>query len=169
MLPGLAAEFSGTRDGVKDPEALPCSHVEAANVALLVPHALRRVALRMRGPDDDHVAGDDRRGVIPDVAGHQIHLLIIVLLQIDDTVVAEARDPDAGLRVEGHEPVAGRDVQDSCVPAIGPVRQSPAESFRGATSRGGLRSRCASTASHRSWHRAPRRRASRRRSCRARR
>ena len=34
--------------------------------------------------------GDDRRRVQPDLAGDEIDLLIVVLLQIDDAVLAEA-------------------------------------------------------------------------------
>ena len=37
------------------------------------------------------VLRDDRRRVQTDVAGDQVHLLIVVELQIDDAVLAEAR------------------------------------------------------------------------------
>ena len=85
----------------------------------------------MRGADDDHVFGDDGCGMKPDVAVHQIHILIVVELQIDDAVLAEAGDKSSGLRVERDQAVAGRHVQDSRVPSVGPIRQAaPGEPAR---------------------------------------
>ena len=49
----------------------------------------------MRGADDDDVPGDDGRAVPGDLAGDRIELLIGVLLQIDDAVVAEVCAADA--------------------------------------------------------------------------
>ena len=71
-----------------------------------------------------------RRGVQPDLAGLAIDLLALaehdIVLQIDDAVLAERRDAVAGLRVERDEPVAGRDVEDALVLAVGPVRDAAA-------------------------------------------
>ena len=80
----------------------------------------------MRGADDDRVSGDDRRGVQTDLAGDEVHRLIVVLLQIDDAVFAEARDRSAGFRVERDEAIARRDVEDPFFAAVGPVRQAAA-------------------------------------------
>ena len=44
----------------------------------------------MRRADDDHVAADDGCCVQPDLAVDEIHLLIVVELQIDHAVGAEA-------------------------------------------------------------------------------
>src|SRR5438128_2040868 len=41
VLPCVRAELAGARDGMKDPEPLAGPHVEAADVPLDVPHALR--------------------------------------------------------------------------------------------------------------------------------
>ena len=79
---------------------LPTPDVESADVALVVALAARHAAGQVRGADDDRVAGDDRRGVQADLAGDEVHDLIVVLLQIDDAALAEARDRNAGLRVE---------------------------------------------------------------------
>ena len=43
----------------------------------------------MRRADDHDVLGDDGRGMESYFAGDWIDLLIVILLQIDDTVVAE--------------------------------------------------------------------------------
>ena len=62
----------------------------------------------------------------PDFAGDQVDLLIVVQLQIDDAVLAEAGHGMPGLGVQSDQPVAGRDVQDSLFLAIGPIGQAMA-------------------------------------------
>ena len=77
----------------------------------------------------------------PDLAGDEIHLLVVVFLEIDDAVGAEARDDRAGLRVQRDQPVARRDVQDPRIVSRGrrarPVRQPAARqlSRRGGAAR----------------------------------
>ena len=44
----------------------------------------------MRRSDDDHISGHHGRRMKPDFAGDRIDLLIVVELQIDDAVLAEA-------------------------------------------------------------------------------
>ena len=44
----------------------------------------------VRRADDDDVARDDGRGVEPDLAGDEIHLLVVFQLEIDDAVLPEA-------------------------------------------------------------------------------
>ena len=78
----------------------------------------------MRGADDDDVPRDDRRGMQADVGRHQIHRLIVVQLQIDDAVVAETSRRAPGLRVERDQAIAGSDVEDSRLVAVGPVGEA---------------------------------------------
>ena len=73
----------------------------------------------MRRADDDRVAGDDRRRVQPDFRGG-FEILVDVLLQVDDTGIAEALDPGTGPGVEGDQLVAGRDIQDDAVSPVVP-------------------------------------------------
>ena len=70
---------------------------------------------QMGRADDDRVAGDHRRGLQPDLAGHEVDLLIVVELQIDHAARAEAGNRDARLRVERDQAVAGRDVENPLV------------------------------------------------------
>ena len=126
LLPRVVAEFTDRRDGVEDPQALAGADVEAADEALHVGLAARDAAGPMRGADDDHVPRHERRRMQPDLAGDRIDLLVVVLLQIDDAVLAEGRDRHAGLRVEREEAVAGRDVENPLLAAVGPVRQATA-------------------------------------------
>ena len=108
---------------MEDPETLPGPHVEAADVPLLVSPALGRGAGQVRGADDDDVPRDDGRRVEPNLAGDQVHLLIVFELQIDDAILPEAWHRHAGLRIERDEPVAGRHVQDPLLLAVAPVRE----------------------------------------------
>ena len=80
----------------------------------------------MRGADDDDVLRDDRRRVQADLAVQRIDVLIDVLLQIDDAVVAEALDAIAGARVERDHLIARRHIDDSCVVAVLPIREPAA-------------------------------------------
>ncbi len=113
--PGVVAELTGPRDGVKRPEAFPGARVVAAHVPFRVGLAARRRSGAVRGADDDDVLGDDRRAVPRDFAGDRIELLIGVLLEIDDAVDAEILERLAGLGVEADELIADRDVEDPLV------------------------------------------------------
>ena len=79
-----------------------------------------------RGADEHDVLGDDGRRVQSDRCGDEIEVLIELRLQIDDALASEARDRLTGLRIEGHEAIAWRHVEDSFFPAIGPVGQAAA-------------------------------------------
>ena len=116
--------FARERNRVENPLAFSRSHVESANVALDVRSALGDAAHKVRGADDDHVFGDDGCGMEPDVAVNQIHVLIVVELQIDDAVLAEAGYKSSRLRVKSDEAVSRRHVQNSGVPSVGPVREA---------------------------------------------
>src|SRR5437879_3905318 len=65
-----------------------------------------------------------------DFTGHEIDRLAVAvhghLFQIDDAVLAERLNRRAGPRIERHEPEPDRDVQDSLLSAIGPVREAAA-------------------------------------------
>ena len=125
VFPGVVAELAGRRNGVEDPEALAGLDVEAADVALRVRLAPRRVAGAVRGADDDDVARDDRAGVQSDLAGDRIDHLVVVLLEIDDAVLSEVADRNAGLGVERDELVADGDEEDAFVAAsVRPVRDA---------------------------------------------
>ena len=80
----------------------------------------------MGGAHDDDVARHHRRGVQPDLGRHRIDRLIVVLLEIDDAVVAECRDAHAGLRVQRDQLVSRSDVENSLLFAVGPVREAAA-------------------------------------------
>src|SRR6185295_9651438 len=126
LLPGLVAGLAGTRNGVEGPQLPAGADVEAADQPLGVVVRLRRAAFEHRRADHHHaVLGDRRRRVQPDLAGLAIDLLLLpdhhLVFQIDDAVAAERRDAYAGSRVEGDEAVAGGDVENPFVAAVGPV------------------------------------------------
>ena len=74
---------------MEDPETLPGAHVEPAHVPLLVSSALGRGAGQVCSTDHDDIPRDNGRRVEPDLAGDQIHLLIVFKLQIDDATLPE--------------------------------------------------------------------------------
>jgi hypothetical protein len=125
--------------GVKDPETLAGLHVESAHVPPGIVHCPRRSAEAMRGADDDHVAGNERRRVQADIRGGEIQILVVVELQVDDAAVPECGERLAGFRVEREHPVAGRHVDDALIRSVrgGPVRDTAS----GAAARGVLASR----------------------------
>ena len=136
IQPRVVAEFAGTRDGVEGPQAFPGPHVEPADEPLGVVVSPRSAALEERRADQhDAVARDRRRGMQSDLAFREIDLHAFAdhhaFLQIDDAVLAERRDAGAGLRVEGDELIAGRDVEDALIPAVGPVRHTAPRQLAG--------------------------------------
>ena len=76
----------------------------------------------MRGADNHHVFGDNGRAVPRHLALDRIDDLVVVFLQIDNTVGAEVLERHAVPGVEADELVTDRDVEDSLVAlAVGPV------------------------------------------------
>ena len=115
FLPGVVAELAGTGNRVEDPQTLAGSDVESAHVAFDVVFDFRRAGCPVRGADDHHIAGHHGRRVQPDFAGFEIDHLIVIELQIDDAVLPEARNRNAGLGVERDQPIARRDVENPFV------------------------------------------------------
>jgi len=74
--------------------------------------------------DDDDVLGNHGGRMEPDFAGDEVDILIVLELQIDGAVDAEAGNRIASLRVERDEAIPGRDVEDPLFAAVGPVRES---------------------------------------------
>ena len=126
VQPTVVAEFVRARDRVEDPLAGAGVGVEAADVPLGVPHRARRAPGDVRRADDDRVAGHERGGVQPDLAGQRIDLLIHVLHQVDDAVLAKARETLARPGVQADQPVARRDVEDLAVAAVVAIGQPAA-------------------------------------------
>ena len=62
----------------------------------------------------------------PEFARDQIDLLIVIELQVDDSVLPEAWNRNAGLGVQRDQAVAGRDVENPFFATIGPVGQAAA-------------------------------------------
>src|ERR1041385_756319 len=124
--PGLVARLALLWDRVKDPEALAGAHVEPAHVAFIVLETPGRGAFAKRRADDDHVATHDRRALESDLAGREVGRdgLVDVGLEIDGPVRAEARDSRARLRVERDEAIARRDVEDSLLASVSPIREA---------------------------------------------
>ena len=73
--------------------------------------------------DHDDAVGDDRGRVQPHL-GQRAQVLIHVLLEIDQSVLAESGQPAPGLGVQSDELVARCDIEDDPVAAVIPVGQS---------------------------------------------
>ena len=112
VQPGVVAELVGARHRVEDPLPLAGARVEPADVPLDVLQGPRRAARQMRGADQNRVAGDDRRGVQADLAGHQVDVLVHALFQVDDAVGAEAGEPLPGRQVQPDQLISGGDIKD---------------------------------------------------------
>ena len=131
LLPGIVAEVARLGNRVERPQQLAALRVPRAHQPLGVVVGLHRQPFAERRADDDRVLGDRRRRVEPDLAALEIDLLSLADhgadLHVDDAVLPERRDGDAGLRVERDEAIAGRDVDDAIVAlAVGPVREAAA-------------------------------------------
>ena len=117
---------------MEDPQALAGADVERTHIAFLVSPALRHAAGQMRGADDNHVFGDGRGGVQTNLTGDQVHVLIVVQLQIDDAALAEAGHGNSCLRVERDKTISRRHVDHPRLSGVGPVSQpATGESARG--------------------------------------
>ena len=127
-LPRVVAELTGQRDGVERPQQLSGAHIERAHKAFRVVVGADGCPFAERGADDHDVLYHRRRRVQTDLAGLQIDLLAGAehgaLFQIEHTVAAERVDQATGSRVERHETVAGRDIENTVVSApVSPVRE----------------------------------------------
>src|SRR5207249_12025308 len=112
VFPRVVAELAHERNGVKNPEPFARPYVEAADVSLHVALTAWHPARSMRRADNHHIARDDRRRMEADLSRDEIDLLIVIELQVDDTIRAEGGDGHAGLCVERDQSIARRDVQD---------------------------------------------------------
>ena len=79
----------------------------------------------MRRSHDHDVLGDDGSRVQADLAGDRIEHLIVVLLQIEDAVLAERAHRNPGLRIERDELIPERHHEDALVALpVRPVRHT---------------------------------------------
>src|SRR6185503_19471010 len=92
LVPRLIAELTGLGDGVEDPQAFACANVKATDITFDVRLTGGHTTRSMRRADDDDILRHDRRRVQTDLTRERIDRLIVVLLQIDDAVHAEARN-----------------------------------------------------------------------------
>ncbi len=113
---------------MEDPQPLARAHVEPADVALVIAHALGRHAFAERRADDHRILGDHRRRLQTDLAGGEVgeEGLIVVELQIHGAVLAERFDGRAGLRIERDQAVSRRDIEDALFLAVGPIGHAAA-------------------------------------------
>jgi hypothetical protein len=61
-----------------------------------------------------------------DDAAHRVHVLVIVLAQVDHAVVAERRIGPAGLGIQREHVIAACHIQDAFVGAVGPIADAQA-------------------------------------------
>src|SRR5215510_614948 len=97
---------------MENPEPLAGPHVEAANVTFYVSLAFWDGAGQVGCADDHGVACYNRGGVEADFSVDEIDLLIVIELQVDNTVFAEGRNGSACLRIQRNQAVTGSDVKD---------------------------------------------------------
>ena len=121
VLPGVVAELTCHRDGVKDPASLAGPYVVTPNEPGRV--LLGRRKGRLRRPDDDDVLHNDRWRRRPDGAGSGSRS-VEVIVEIDNAFQPESRIGQPGLRIERDQIVAGGDVDDAPLGAVGPVRHT---------------------------------------------
>ena len=109
---------------MEDPETLAGAHVESPDVTLHILLAPGYSARAVGCAHDDNVLRDDRGRVQSDFARDQIDLLIVVEFQIDNAILSEARHGGSCLRVQRHQTITGRDVQNSFITSVCPIRQA---------------------------------------------
>ena len=126
VQPRVVAVLVGARNRVEDPLANARRRVEAPHVALRVAHRPRRAPRHVRRAHHHRVARHQRRRVQADLPRQRVDVLIHVLHQVHDAVVAEIGQPRARLRVQPDQPVARRHVEDLPVAPVVAVRQAPA-------------------------------------------
>jgi hypothetical protein len=118
---------------MEDPDPLAGSNIEAAHIPFVVAHASGRHALLKRRTDNYGVAGHHGRRLEPDFASGEIreYRLVIVEFEIDRAVFAKPGHKRAGFGVECDQPVAGSDVEDALLFAIGPVGHAASRQLAG--------------------------------------
>src|SRR5439155_11822736 len=124
LLPRVDAEFAGLGNGVEGPEALPSADVESADVAFDMLSGDGGAAGEVGRANDHDIFSDHGGGVQSDFAGGEVDLLIEILLEIDDAGFAEGGDGRAGFGVERDESIAGGDVENALLLAVGPVGEA---------------------------------------------
>ena len=113
---------------MENPEPLAGSHVESANVALVVAHALGRHAFSESRADNHCILRHDRCGLDADFTRFQVgeNVLVIVEFEIHQSVLSEGRNAHAGLRVQTDEPESRGNVKNSLLSSVGPIREAAA-------------------------------------------
>src|SRR5207248_8356963 len=82
LFPCVVAELAFFRDGVKNPETLAGTDVEAPNVSFIVAHAAWRHAFAKCGADYDGVARDNGSRLNADFAGREVGENILIVVQL---------------------------------------------------------------------------------------
>ena len=126
LQPGVIAELAFLGDVVEDPQPLAGLHIEAAHIALGIVLDGWVVAGGVGGADDDHVARDGGGAVQADIGLHQVEILVVFQLQVDNAIDAEGGIGDAGLGIQREHPVADGDGDDAFVGPVGPVTDAAA-------------------------------------------
>src|ERR1700722_1955995 len=126
FVPGVVAGLVLQWNRVENPKALAGLHVEAAHVAFVIAHALRRHSFAKRRTDDDRVLGYNGRRLKADLAGRQIRKdgLIVVELQVHHTALAERGYDLAVLRFETNQTVPRRYIENPLLLAVGPIGEA---------------------------------------------
>src|SRR6266699_393417 len=106
VFPRFGSIFVRQWNGMENPKALSGPYIESPDIALHILFTCRNAARFVRRADDDGVARDDWRSMESDIGTHQIDFLIVVHLQIDGAVTAEARYHVAGFRIQRDQPVS---------------------------------------------------------------
>src|SRR5262245_33880063 len=111
---------------MEDPEPFAGANIETPNVPFIILETPRRRSFAERGADDDDIAADDRRALESDLTCHEVreNRLIDVRLEIDDAVRSKARNGRAGFRIERDQTIAWRDVEDTFLSSVGPIRET---------------------------------------------
>ena len=121
LQPAFVAHLALARHGVENPFALAGARVIAADITLDAA-LLGRNAAAQEGRAHDHcVVGHQRGGVQPDGFFFQVHLLVVVGLQIDHAIDSEACHAVAGLGVQRDQAVTGSDIENALGFAVGPI------------------------------------------------
>src|SRR6266446_2718098 len=126
LFPCLVAILARSGNRVEDPKAFAGLDVEPADVAFHIFPALGIRAGPVCSAHDHDVFGNGRGGVKAHFPGDQIHILVVIKLEIDDAFIPKGGGRNAGLRIQSDQPIAGCDVEDSLFGAVSPVCKAAA-------------------------------------------